>query len=114
MTIMKQKPTIPEPSPRPLGWSLVVGVLMVAAVMVLDRLNYQTAALGTVQAYSDYGKHRQAAGACCSGFCLADTGTDGDCISGRILKVECTDRLNAGIRAAAALALDELFVPMRK
>jgi len=31
----KQKPVIPEPSPRFFGWSLVVGALTLAAVMVL-------------------------------------------------------------------------------
>jgi hypothetical protein len=31
----KERQTIPEPSPRFLGWSLVVGVLIIASVMVV-------------------------------------------------------------------------------
>jgi hypothetical protein len=34
MVSRHQKPTIPEPSPAFFGWSLVVGFLIVAAVMV--------------------------------------------------------------------------------
>jgi hypothetical protein len=34
----KQKPVIPEPSPRSVGWSLVVGVLIVAAVAVFRTM----------------------------------------------------------------------------